>query len=100
MLRGIADGRRDSVRLRHFAGLTNDNNKAPAPLAPHMRHDAFGQFPCAHHLGLQVSPQSTCLDFLKAASEMRPRVADDDIDLPEGGHYIVNEGFDLNRITN
>src|SRR5215475_8562237 len=100
MLRGIADGRRDSVRLRHFAGLADDDNKAPAPLATHMWHDAFGQFPCAYHLGLQVSQQSTCLDFLKTAGQMRPGVADDDVDSTEGGGHVVNECFDLNRITN
>jgi hypothetical protein len=65
-----------------------------------MRHDAFGQFPCAYHFGLQVSQQSTCLDFFKSAGEMRPGVADNDIDPSKGGDHIVNQCFDLNRITN
>ena len=100
MLRGIADGRRDPVGLRHFAGLTDDNNKAPAPLATHMRHDAFGQFACAHYFGLQVSQQSTCLDFFKSAGEMSPGVADNDIDSSKNGDHIINQYFDLDRITN
>ena len=54
VLSGIADGRSDPVGLRHFARLTDDDNNPSTTLATHMRHDAFGQFPCPHHLRLQV----------------------------------------------
>jgi hypothetical protein len=47
-----------------------------------------------------VSQQSTCLDFFKSAGEMRPGVADNDIDSSKGGDHIVNQCFDLTRITN
>ena len=58
VLSGIADGRSDPVGLRHFSRLTDDDNKPSTTLATHMRHDAFGQFPCSPRLEKRRSVSS------------------------------------------
>jgi hypothetical protein len=55
MLRGIADCRCNPVSLWDLAGLTDNNDDPPPTLPTHVWCDAFGQFPCAHHLGLEVA---------------------------------------------
>ncbi len=99
MLRCVDDGRGNTIRLRHFAGLADDHDEAAAAARLHHRHDAARQFPCAEHLGLEMTLQRITGDLIETARQMRAGITDHDIDAAEGLVDVVDERGDIARLA-
>src|ERR1041384_2974073 len=58
VLSRVDHGRGDCVRLRHFSGLADDDDKAAAATMTHLLRNRPRQLPWANHLGLEVTQQA------------------------------------------
>src|SRR5262245_36651173 len=111
MLGGVDHCRSDGIGLRHFSGLTDDDDKSATPALPHHWHHAAGQLPGTQHLGPEMTLQRFTRDFIETAGQVCPCIAHDNVDATEGSSDIIdqrchvrwladigNEALDLGRI--
>src|SRR5262245_45241008 len=91
MLGGVDHCRSDGIGLRHFPGLTDDDNESTTPALPHLWHHAAGQLPGTQPLGPEMTLQRFTRDFIETAAQVRPCIAHDNVDAAEGLTDVIDQ---------